>query len=235
DIPAGAIAARLGERNAMLIASGVATLGVGGCLLAPSVWLLALGILGAGLATSVWQLARLSFVTETVPFSYRGRALSALGGVQRVGMFVGPFVGAGVISLSGSTKGAYWVYLAAALAAGGMLLLVRDVSRHQGNAQPVPTFSVLRDNWPALRTLGLAALMVGAVRASRQVVIPLWADHIGLSPTATSLVYGISGAVDMMLFYPAGKVMDRFGRMWIAVPSMLLLGVAHLMLPLTHH
>src|SRR5690606_33614428 len=161
DIPAGAIAARLGERNAMLIASGVATLGVGGCLLAPSVWLLALGILGAGLATSVWQLARLSFVTETVPFSYRGRALSALGGVQRFGRFVGPFVGAGVISLSGSTKGAYWVYLAAALAAGGMLLLVRDVSRHQGNAQPVPTFSVLRDNWPVLRTLGLAALMVG--------------------------------------------------------------------------
>lgn len=234
DIPAGALAARLGERNAMLIASGVAMVSLVGCLFAPSVWLLATGIFGTGLATSVYYLARLSYVTEAVPYQYRARALAALGGMQRIGMFLGPFVGAGVMVLAG-TRGAYWVHFAAALAAGGMLLMIRDVSRHQRTAEPVPTFSVLRRHWPVLRTLGFAALLIGAVRASRQVVIPLWAEHVGLSPTATSLVYGVSGAVDMLLFYPAGKVMDRFGRMWVAVPSMLLLGVAHLLLPLTHH
>lgn len=234
DIPAGALAARLGERNAMLIASGVAALGLVGCLLAPSVWILAVGIFGTGLATSVWYLARLSFVAEAVPYRYRGRALSTLGGMQRVGMFLGPFVGAGAMHVLGD-KGAYWVYLAAALAAGGLLLLVADVSRRQRAAEPVPTFAVLRQHWPVLRTLGFTALLFGAVRASRQVVVPLWADRVGLSPTTTSLVYGVSGAVDMLLFYPAGKVMDRYGRLWVAVPSMLLLGVAHLLLPLTHH
>jgi MFS family permease len=38
----------------------------------------------------------------------------------------------------------------------------------------------------------------------------------------------------MLLFYPAGSVMDRFGRKWVAVPSMFVLGLAHLLLPLTH-
>jgi MFS family permease len=65
-------------------------------------------------------------------------------------------------------------------------------------------------------------------------VIPLWALHIGLDPQTTSIIFGLSGAVDMLLFYPAGSVMDRLGRKWVAVPSMFVLGLAHLLLPLTH-
>ena len=38
----------------------------------------------------------------------------------------------------------------------------------------------------------------------------------------------------MLVFYPAGKVMDRKGRAWVAVPSMLIMGVALLCLPLAH-
>jgi MFS family permease len=71
------------------------------------------------------------------------------------------------------------------------------------------------------------------VRATRQVVLPLWSEHLGLEPATTSLVFGISGAVDMLLFYPAGKVMDRYGRLWVAVPSMVVLGGAIAALPLT--
>jgi MFS family permease len=83
-------------------------------------------------------------------------------------------------------------------------------------------------------TLGLAVLAVGAVRATRQTVLPLWAEHIGLSATTTSIVFGVASAVDMALFYPSGKVMDQFGRVWIAIPCMLVLGSSMLLLPLTH-
>jgi MFS family permease len=54
-----------------------------------------------------------------------------------------------------------------------------------------------------------------------------------LDAATLSVVFGVSAAVDMLLFYPAGKVMDRWGRRWVAVPSMLLLGLAHAVLPLT--
>jgi MFS family permease len=38
----------------------------------------------------------------------------------------------------------------------------------------------------------------------------------------------------MLLFYPAGAVMDRFGRAWIAVPTVVVLGLGMMALPLTH-
>jgi len=72
------------------------------------------------------------------------------------------------------------------------------------------------------------------VRASRQAVIPLWAESIGLDAATTSLIYGMAGGIDMLVFYPAGKVMDRRGRAWVAVPSMLIIGVAMMLTPFTH-
>jgi MFS family permease len=38
----------------------------------------------------------------------------------------------------------------------------------------------------------------------------------------------------MMLFYPSGKVMDRWGRLAIALPAMMIMGVAMIGLVLTH-
>jgi MFS family permease len=64
-------------------------------------------------------------------------------------------------------------------------------------------------------------------------VIPLWADHLGLDASQASLVYGLSGAIDMLVFYPAGKVMDRRGRLWVAVPSTLIMGAALMLIPMT--
>ena len=77
-------------------------------------------------------------------------------------------------------------------------------------------------------------ILVSAVRASRQAVVPLWAEQIGLDAATTSLIYGVAGGIDMLVFYPAGKVMDRKGRLWVAVPSMVLMGIAMVLMPLTH-
>jgi MFS family permease len=92
---------------------------------------------------------------------------------------------------------------------------------------------VLRSYRRVFLTLGIGVILVAAVRASRQVVLPLWAEHLGLSPAATSVIYGLAGAVDMATFYPAGRVMDRRGRRWVAVPSMLTMGCALVLVPLT--
>jgi MFS family permease len=82
-------------------------------------------------------------------------------------------------------------------------------------------------------TVGTGVLLLSALRASRQAVIPLWADHLGMEPTQASLIYGISGAIDMLVFYPAGRLMDRKGRQWVAVPSTLIMGTAMLLIPLS--
>lgn len=238
DIPAGTLTVKVGERRAMLLATVLVGVALAACLVVPNVWGLALAIALTGVAGAVWKLARQAYLSEAVPLQMRARALSTLGGVQRIGSFIGPFLGAFTMKFLG-TDGAYWVHLVAAVVACVVLLSLPELEsvRRRRAANPVvvqSTRAVIREHLPVLRTLGLGALLVGAVRASRQVVIPLWAEHLGLDPQTTSIIFGVSGAVDMLLFYPAGSVMDRFGRKWVAVPSMFVLGLAHLLLPLTH-
>ncbi|MFC0533701.1 MFS transporter [Phytohabitans kaempferiae] len=235
DLPGGWLVGRVGERRAMLLAAAGAVPALLACLLAPTLWLFAAGVFVTGLCGAVWNLARQTYVTEAVPYAMRARALSTLAGVHRIGRFVGPFAAVGAMAALG-TEGAYWVHLAAAVLAAGTLVLAADlrpIDRLAGSDDHVATLAMLRRHAPLLRTLGLSVASVGVLRASRQAIIPLWGIHIGLDATAVSLVFGLSAALDMALFYPGGKIMDRYGRRWVAVPSTLLLGVAHLLLPFT--
>ena len=92
---------------------------------------------------------------------------------------------------------------------------------------------VVRQNRRVLLTVGLGVLAIGLARSSRVVVVPLWAEHVGLDAAQTSLVFAAAALVEVVLFYPAGTVMDRHGRVWVAVPVTLLLGLGLLALPLT--
>ena len=96
---------------------------------------------------------------------------------------------------------------------------------------------VFRTMWRfrrVLSRLGLAAASLSAVRSARQVVLPLWGVSIGLDAQTIALVVGISGAIDFALFYASGQVMDRFGRLWAALPAMMLMGAGFIALAFTH-
>ena len=73
-------------------------------------------------------------------------------------------------------------------------------------------------------TLGIGVMLLSAARNARIAIVPLWAASLGLNAAHASLIVGIAGAVDMLLFYPGGALMDRRGRVAVAIPSMLLLG-----------
>jgi MFS family permease len=49
-----------------------------------------------------------------------------------------------------------------------------------------------------------------------------------------SLVMGIATAIDFALFFSSGQVMDRWGRRWSAVPSMVIMAISPLILCFTH-
>jgi len=247
DIPSGVVISHIGERTAMIAASGLSVLGLLTALLAPNPWVLALGILVVGIATAVFALARHAFMTSFVPMRYRARALSTLGGSFRLGYLIGPFLGAGVISLTGAASSVFWVHIAGCAAAAIVLLVLADPEKTFANAaarRETPgereveqesrgLFRTIRANRRVLLTLGMGSTLVAALRASRQVLLPLWAVSIGLHETQTSLIIGVAGLVDFSLFFAGGWIMDRFGRLWTAVPSMVGLGVGHLALAAT--
>lgn len=243
NIPASLITARFGEKWAIV---GAALWCAGAMALAataPNLAVFAAAVFMVGMASAVFYLARQSYLTEAVPYRMRARALSTLGGVMRIGMFIGPFLGAGAMHFVG-LHGAYWVGVVALLAAAALGLRLPELEptgagqsqpgqpKPSGPPTPRPLRAILADHRRVFLTVGSGVLMVGAVRSARQVVLPLWAENIGLNPTMTAVIYGLSGAVDMLVFYPAGRIMDRHGRAWVAVPSMLIMGLSLLLLPL---
>ncbi|MET0864268.1 MAG: MFS transporter [Nakamurella sp.] len=236
DIPAGSIVHRYGERPTMIGAAALTILALVGCIFAPNLFLFALSIFVTGIGTAVWLLARQAYVTEVVPYRLRARAMSTLGGVFRIGLFIGPFLGGAVVHFTG-LWGAYAVHIVAALVAVGLLLATKDLAVDddvdRASRTRAPVGRVISEQRSVFVTLGVGVLGVSAVRAARQVVLPLWGQHLGLSPSTISIIFGVSGAVDMLLFYPAGKVMDRYGRVWVAVPSMVVLGLSLALVPLT--
>ncbi len=235
DLPSGALAARIGERRALLVAAVVEGAGMLCCALSQGVALLFIGIFVIGLAGALFGLARQAYLTEAVPIRMRARALSTLGGVHRVGYFIGPFLGALVVARWG-TNAAYGVGVVASVGAFVLVLVAQDITRPMDRTvtgKHRSVLSVLLEHRFVLLTLGTGVLCIAGARAVREALVPLWAESVGLTPAETSLVFGIAGAVDMLLFYPSGWVMDRFGRVAVAVPSMVVLGVGMALMPLT--
>jgi MFS family permease len=241
NLPASLITLKFGERWSIIgaaAAAGLALVGAGLASLTPyGVWLLAAAMTIVGMSASVFNLARQKYLTEAVPIEFRARALSTLGGVTRIGLFLGPFIGAGVMQFTG-IGGAYWVGVGAMVAAALLSLTIRELVAPEtpdgGSRGPEPTLrSVAVSHAGVFLTVGAGVLLLSAIRASRHVVIPLWADHLGMDAAQASLIYGLSSAIDMLVFYPAGKLMDHKGRQWVAVPSTVIMGVAFGLVPLT--
>jgi MFS family permease len=244
DVPAASVARRFGDRRAMTMAAGVTIVALLGCFLARSLYVLCPALLLIGMSTSVYYLGRQAYLAEVIPAHLRARAMSTLGGSHRIGLFCGPFLGAAVIALT-DVRAAYVLAMVCAATAALLLVVVPDAERGQppravgpansaGSDKGLGLRDLLRERRPMLLTLGTSIFALSALRAIRQVVIPLWAVHIGLGGEKTSIIFGIASAVDMLLFYPAGKIMDHFGRLAISIPSPLVLAAAMVLLPLTH-
>ncbi|UUX94725.1 MFS transporter [Aquabacterium sp. J223] len=240
NIPASLVTLRWGERWAIVVAGVWCALGMALCALTSDLALFAVGCFMVGMSQATFNLARQSYLTEAVPIGFRARALSTLGGVMRIGMFIGPFAAAAAMHRFG-LPAAYAVGVVALLAATAVAARLPDLVPESQRvapgeaAAPRPTLrSTLRDHRRVFLTLGLGVMFISAVRAARQVVVPLWADQLALAPSVVSLIYGVSAGLDMLVFYPAGKVMDRRGRLWVVVPSMLIMGGGLLLMPLAH-
>ena len=255
--PASALAARAGERVTMVVSAVLGTAGAGlawattaGVSSGPSaaggaepgrLALFLAAVLAVGMAGAGFNLARQAYLAVAVPATHRARAMSTLGGTVRIGTFLGPFLGAAAqapLGLDGAFAAA-----AAAMAVGALLCLrIRDLpvpaSGPAAGEEPGPAgrprlLDVARARRGALLTAGFGVVAVSAARAARNAVIPLWATHLGLDAATASLVFGLAGAADLLLFYPSGRLMDRFGRRAVAVPCLTLLGAGFLAISLT--
>lgn len=247
NLPAGWLVDRIGERRTMAIAGILALLGALGVILAPSIGVLAVAVFGIGLCASTFGLARHAFMTTRVPKAYRARALSVLGGSFRLGMFTGPFVAAAVLTWWGDERAVAWFFVASMVALIALVLVgtdpeevlaaeghARTAHGHTTAAPKAGVFRTMVQHRGVLARLGVPAAALSALRQARVYLLPLWGVSLQLDGQAIALIVGLTGALEFALFYSSGQIMDRWGRLWACLPSMVLMGGAFLGLSLTH-
>ena len=229
EIPAAKVVDAFGERLAMIMASMAGALGILLSLFASNLFMLASGVFIVGAAAAVFGLARLGWMTEHVPIEYRARSLSVLGGMFRAGSFVGPVIGAWIILNYSVTEVFYLPLVLCAITAILLLMTKNEKDEIKSTSSIAETFRVAKAEWRKLATLGMASSILSALRGTRMVGLPLIALALNLPTEQASLFIGIAGALDFALFYLSGQIMDRFGRSFAAVPTLIGLGITHLM------
>jgi len=228
----GSMASHRGPIPATFVGYGVLTAGALVCASAVNIEMLTPGVAIIGIGHGWVHVARQSHIDALAPTHARARALTTLAGVWRIANFIGPMVGAGIIAWMG-LRGDYLFSALAVVAGIGVLVFTapKHLTIPRADRVRLSPRAVLGPHRQVLTTLGLGVVLMGALRQARVVVLPLWAEHIGMGNSGASLMFGVAAAIDMALFIPAGYVMDRWGRVWTAVPSVMALGLGAMLLP----
>ncbi|MEM9201747.1 MAG: MFS transporter [Actinomycetota bacterium] len=177
--------------------------------------------------------SRQLFITRGVPFGFRGRVNSAMGGTHRFALAIGPVIGGAVADGFG---------FAAAFALAGVVVGLgslfwwlpggREDAAIVAASPPVDVVASLRRHrWHVARG-GIGPMFIQAGREGRYVVIPLVADRLGLSLAEIGGLLALGTVVDFVVFPSSGILMDRFGRLYAIIPAFSVMAVGLVLLGL---
>ena len=228
SIPTGLLINKFGNKKIMLI--GMAGLSISGSLsgLFQNNLALYFALFSLGTFYGFFSLSRHSFMTQIVPSEYRGKAFSRFGGINRIGWFFGPVIGGFTAGSIGIDIPFYIISIVALFTTILIFFTTEPANEnliHSNEIKP-PTFKeTILDNKKSFTIGGSGHFIMQFLRQCRHVLIPIWAFSIGLGVEELGLIQSISAAIDMTLFYPVGLIMDKYGRKWTSVPSIILLSL----------
>ena len=236
-VPAGRLADHLGRRTTLAVGGLVSSLGNVLCALAPTypAFVGARFVAGAGaalvLTTGLIVLADISTPAN------RGRMMSVYQGVFIFAVGIGPFPG-GLLATHWGLAAPFLAYAATSLLASAVAWLAipeTRPARPAGEAEPleIPFRAQIR-----LLTVHRGFLLVSLIAFVNAVartgalfnIIPILArDRLALDPDRIGFGLALASVVGLALAYPAGVLVDRYGRKIIIVPSTVLSGISLLL------
>ena len=236
DVPAGALLGWIGLRRAMIAGTGLVAFGTTAVMFQNDYTLFVTLRLVAGIGTALWGLSRHALIAESIAPSERGRAISVFGGINRIGVFGGPALG-GFIGTAHGLRAPFLIAGVLALIALAVAVFIvpatvsatATVSRGQ-RWQVVG--ALIRTNGRDLAAASVAQVFAQMIRQGRQFIVPLYgAQQIGLDVAQIGLIMTSAALLDVAMFFPAGIVMDKFGRKVAAVPSFAVMAVGVSLIP----
>ena len=236
DVPAGILVSRFGMWRTMLVGILLFAAAAVAAANSPNFTILFLARFAAGASFAFWMISRHAFIAGAVPTRHRGKALSLYGGTSRIAAIIGPILG-GVLAEYVDIKAPFYAQAAIAFLTGMLVLYTMtrtggDVVNPQGHRNVLASVgTTMVAHRRDFMTAGLVAVILQFVRAAREFLIPVWGDEMGLKTDQIGYVASASYAVDSTMFPIVGWTMDRFGRKYVGVPALAVMGIGLSLLP----
>ncbi len=236
DLPVGFLVGKIGERLSMKLSLVTFIFAVLISGFVRNLWFLSVTLFISGFAISLWLVSIMSYIRHHAQTNTRGRFLSGVGGIMRLGRIVSPVVAGYIAEKFGFF---YLFFISGALFCVALFLIIffprryeelsgnegkafkpgdRDSNTHKDTEEKLfnlrVLISVVKDNRETLLTTGVTMIILGLIRNAYQIVLPILGKSVGLSISSIGSIMGLLSAGGLLMVIPAGFVMDKLGRKW---------------------
>jgi len=216
DIPAGAMADRVGRRPMMLLGGVLITISALLNGLTANFTLFLLYRFLEGVGSSMWITARQALLADILRQEERGRTLGYFQAVQLIGQSAGPTIGGWAAEYWGLNT-PFFIYAGTGLITVALtfslIFDVKGVQRHREQLiNPTDVKRILKNLTFTMACLG--AFTIFFQRSGiRTDILPLYASiEVGLDPAAVGTLISIATITNVVFTIPFGYAIDLIGR-----------------------
>lgn len=242
-LPCGYLIDRLGRRQVLLLSPVLVFLTALVSYGAQNYWLFLLSLAVNGVALQLWEMGRIAVIADSQKSNQRGKLITSLGGLNRVGTMLGPLLG-GVVGSMFDIRLPFLMYAVMALLVFLFLYLnATETSMGTGVSRPVaahrsfqhqPLTQIQKAHfWRLLRQPSILVLMFvqiissvarGGTWTGSGPVFVFTAFAFGLSALELGSMSLVVGLISIPATLLAGFLMDRYGRKLCFVPASAMMG-----------
>jgi multidrug resistance protein len=235
-IPTGQLADRFGRRTTLVLGGLVTAVGNLLCAYAPSFPALVAARFVAGAGAAMILVTGVIVLADITTPAHRGRTMSIYQGVFTFAVGVGPLPG-GFLAERFGLHAPFLVYAVTGLLAAAVAWFhipeTRDLRRAESADAdtPLPRFgaqirTLTRHTGFVLVSLISFTSAVARTGALFNVIPVLAHDRLALTTERIGLGLALASVVGLAFAYPAGVLVDRFGRKVVIVPSTIVSGIS---------
>ena len=236
-MPAGRLADRFGRRAGLALGGLITAAGNALCTWAPTYAVFIAGRFVAGAGAAFVLITGTVILADITTPADRGRTMAIYQGVFLFAVGIGPVPG-GILAERFGLVAPFVVYTVAGVVAGALAWVVIPETRRGGvDAEELAALPAFGAQVRRLTTnVGFVLVsLISFVQAFARTgalfnVIPVLAnERLHLSAEQIGVGLGLASVVGLVLIYPSGILVDRYGRKLVIMPASLVSGAAMLL------
>ena len=238
-MPAGRLAEGLGRRPTLAVGGLVTAAGNLVCAYAPTFAVLVGGRFVAGAGAALVLIAGQIVLADITTPARRGRTMAVYQGVFLFAVSIGPLPG-GLLAEHYGLAAPFLAYAVAGVVAAALAWIFIPETRTAQSSPSADSLLLLPSFGSQVRILtghtgfmlvSLVSFMNAVARTGGLFnVIPVLAhDRLALNADRIGLGLAVASLVGLVVIYPSGVLVDRYGRKSVIVPATFLAGVSLLL------